>query len=161
MRGRRILAPASSTVSALDHDQNSKGGLTPSVILQVDIPGDLSSSFYQGNVCVVVNDTVFSSSSPFRHAASIRGVVASKPIALLYTDGGPDHRLTYESVKMSLIGLFLATDLDMLVACRCCPGQSWTNPVERVMSLLNLALQNAALERNTCSEQIEGKYFEM
>ena len=35
----------------------------------------------------------------------------------------------------------------MLVAVRTCPTQSWVNPAERCMSILNLALQNVALER--------------
>ena len=61
-------------------------------------------------------------------------------MALIYTDGGPDHRFTYESVKMSLIVVFRATNLDLLVPARCASGQSWINPVERIMSLINLAL---------------------
>ena len=159
VRGRRILAPAASTVAALDHDLNSRGGITPSVILETEIPDDPTTSFCQGQVHVIVNDSVFEASTPFRHAASIRDIVATNPISLIYSDGGPDHRLTYESVKMSLTALFIATDLDMLVACRCCPGQSWMNPVERIMSLLNLGLQNVSLERDACSEEIEGKVF--
>ena len=37
----------------------------------------------------------------------------------------------------------------MLIAVRTCPTQSWVNPAERCMYLLNLALQNTALERET------------
>ena len=46
------------------------------------------------------------------------------------------------------ICLFLQLNLDMLIALQCCPSQSLVNPAERVMSLLNLALQNCALERD-------------
>ncbi len=33
---------------------------------------------------------------------------------LFYTDGGPDHNVTFISVQLSLIALFLQHDLDML-----------------------------------------------
>ena len=36
----------------------------------------------------------------------------------------------------------------MLIACRTAPGQSFIYPVERIMSLLNLALNEVALERS-------------
>ena len=38
---------------------------------------------------------------------------------------------------------------------RCAPGQSWTNPAERVMSILNLSLQNCAIGRESCSDDVE------
>ncbi len=62
------------------------------------------------------------------------------PILLLYTDGGPDHRLTYVSVQVSLICIFLALDLDFLCAVRTPPYHSWKNPAERIMSILNMGL---------------------
>ncbi len=69
------------------------------------------------------------------------------PAKPIFSDGGPDHRITFPSVKFALIKLFQALDLDMLVAVRTCPYQSWTNLAERVMSTLHLALQNVALAR--------------
>ena len=63
----------------------------------------------------------------------------------LYTEGGPDHRLTYLSVQLSLISLFLKLDLDLLCACRTAPFHSWRNPVERTMSILNLGFQSIGL----------------
>lgn len=33
------------------------------------------------------------------------GVTAIAPILLIYSDRGPDHRITYESVNLSLIVL--------------------------------------------------------
>ena len=59
----------------------------------------------------------------------------------LYTDGGPDHRLTYLSVQLSLISLFLKLDLALLCACRSALFHSWRNPVEWTMSILNLGFQ--------------------
>ena len=69
-----------------------------------------------------------------------------KPILKRYTDGGPDHRTTYKSVKVAALAEFIALDLDMIVCARTAPCGSYVNPAERCMSLLNLALQNVALE---------------
>ena len=43
----------------------------------------------------------------------------------------------------------------MLVAARTAPGHSFVNPVERIMSLLNIALYGVAIERSKMSEQFE------
>ncbi|PKB93648.1 hypothetical protein RhiirA5_387116, partial [Rhizophagus irregularis] len=76
----------------------------------------------------------------------------NKPkILLLYTDGGPDHRCTYGSVQISLIALFLKGNFDFLAAVRTAPYHSWANPAERIMSILNLALQGVALKREDMS----------
>lgn len=48
-----------------------------------------------------------------------------KPLIMLVSDGGPDHRVTFHSVQVSLISVFK-------------PLESSVNPVERFMSLLNL-----------------------
>jgi len=42
---------------------------------------------------------------------------------------------------------FLRGDFDLLIAARTAPQQSWTNPVERIMSILNLGLQGVAIVR--------------
>ena len=60
-----------------------------------------------------------------------------------------------EGVKCASISLFRELDLDLLVIARCAPGNSWVNLAERIMSLLNLGLQNCALERGTD----DGKFF--
>ena len=78
-----------------------------------------------------------------------------KPYLLMYTDGGPDHRTTYGSVKLSLIVLFKLLDLDILIAARTAPGNSWANPAERIMSLMNLAYQNVAIYRTEMSSYHE------
>ena len=74
----------------------------------------------------------------------------------MVSDGGPDHRLTYLSVKVAMIALFKSLDLDMLIAIRTCPYQSWSNLAERVMSTLNLALQNVSLARAAMDPELEG-----
>src|SRR2546429_9200915 len=69
------------------------------------------------------------------------------PFLLIYTDGGPDHRVNYLRVQLSLISLFVSLDLDLLVAVRTPPGHSWKNLVECIMSILNLGLQCIGLLR--------------
>lgn len=148
MRGKKSLTPTGTELLALDHDMNVSS-LTPSVVLRCDIPTEVDHSFVQGHVTVTVNDSVFLSSSPWRHTATFAKLLKDMPqkTLLLFTDGGTDHRNTLESVRLSLICLFVDLNLDMLVAGRCAPGQSFTNPAERIMSILNLGLQNCSLER--------------
>lgn len=131
-----------------DHDF-SRGSLIPSVTMRIDIPDSSSESFYSGQVHVALKDAVFQASNPFRHAAEFSNVVGEgcPPIAILYTDGGPDHRCNYLSVMYSMISLFLSHDLDCLILARNAPGHSWRNPAERIMSLLNLGLQTVGVMR--------------
>lgn len=42
--------------------------------------------------------------------------------------------------------------MDFLVAGRTAPRHSWLNPAERIMSILNIALQNVALMQESRSE---------
>ncbi|XP_071122564.1 uncharacterized protein [Mytilus edulis] len=159
VRGKKSLVPTGSTLSALDHDVSSKGSITPSVSLNVQIPEEKGGSFYQGKVNVTYKDSIFQASSPWRHAAEMqRNLLFAEevsPVLMLFSDGGPDHRITYHSVKLSLIILFKNLDLDILIAGRTAPGHSWINPVERIMSTLNIALQNAALARSECTSDME------
>ncbi|CAC5400127.1 unnamed protein product [Mytilus coruscus] len=72
-----------------------------------------------------------------------------------FTDGGTDQRHTLEAVRCASICIFYELNLDMMILARCAPGQSWTNPAERIMSILNLALQNCALERPSGDDDTE------
>lgn len=162
VRGRQSISVASSQLVALDHDM-TKASLTPSVVLECAIPDTVEKSFVRGKVTTVVNDSVFQTSSPFRHAAILKSIVEqrlsqdleSPKILFKYTDGGTDQRNTLESVKLACIALFLELKLDMLIAVRCAPGQSFLNPAERIMSILNYGLQNCATERQLLDEPTE------
>ena len=160
----RSLAPVSGLIlSALDYDFHL-AGIIPSVVFVFDVPSSPLDSFFNGNVFVTSKQKIFEPSSPFRHGAEFLRILEDHlyrqaelrgKVLLLYTDGGPDHRLTYGSVQISLLCLFLRLNLDMLIAVRTAPGNSWTNLAERVMPVLNLALQNVALERSRMSPQME------
>ena len=73
-------------------------------------------------------------------------VKCSEQILLLCTGGDGEHNVSKISVQISLICLFLRLDLDYLIAMRKWPTQIWVNPAERVMCILNYALQHCALE---------------
>ena len=138
----------------------TKGSITPSVCLKIDIPDTIENSFYKGKVTVTYKDSVFQPSTPFRHGIEIQRILENgdgdvPPVLIIYSDGGPDHRITYHSVKLALIVLFKILDLDLLIVGRTAPGHSWLNPSERIMSVLNLAFQNVALMRDECTVEME------
>jgi len=159
-RGRRIPVRHDENLAVGDHDF-TKFGLVPSVVLINDLPEEISESWYNGQVYIGLKDTAFEPSSPLRHACELclilQSVSLSKSVLFIYSDGGPDHRLTYVSVQLSLICLFLKLDLDYLCAGRTAPDHSWRNPVERIMSILNLGLQCVGLAREEMPEEYESE----
>jgi hypothetical protein len=136
----------------------------------VDIPDNARGSFYRGDLHITLKDKVFQPSNPLRHSAETLNIVraesddevnSNRPILLRYTDGGPDHRTTYTSVQLASILEFISLDLDMFVACRTAPHQSYNNPAERSMSLLNLGLQNVSLSRSEMETGYESQMKSM
>ena len=87
-----------------DHDF-TKFGLVPSCILAIDLPEEISDSWYCGRVIVSLKETVFEPSSPFRHACELHQVLKSlsldKRVLFVCSDGGPDHWLNYVTVQLS------------------------------------------------------------
>ena len=159
VRGKKSIAPSTTTLAAKDHDM-SMSSVTPSVVLQCEVPDDATKSFVRGTVTTVVNDSVFQMSSPFRHAAALIKVMQQSQgkdakILMKFTDGGTDQRNTLEAVKCASICIFYELNLDMVILARCAPGHSWMNPAERVMSILNIGLQNCALQRMESDEGTE------
>ena len=158
----RSLALSASTLAALDHDFHIHG-IVPSVAFFVNIPESENDSFFQGKPFVTLKDKVTQASHALRHSAELASITRSdyskdglsQPLMILVSDGGPDHRLKFLSVQVALICLFMAIDLDFLVCVRTCPYQSWQNMAERVMSTLNLALQNMSLCRKEMSPESE------
>ena len=149
VRGKLTLAPTTTTISAASHDLHHKASLTSSVYMNCAIPESTDKSFYRGKVTVIGKDSVTQQSNPLRHACALVkaiGKLETKPSVLLkLSGGGADHCCNLEYAKSSAICIFKELDLDFYVAARCAPGQSWTNPAERVMSLLNIGLQNCAV----------------
>ncbi len=159
-RGKQVLVSKDKKLVVADHDF-TRLSLTPSVAMVIDVPESIEKSFYRGRVFVLLKENAFQPSSPRRHMAELKkilqGLAPVKPVLLLYTDGGPDHRLTYLSVQLSLIALWLNLDLDFLCAVRTPPQHSWKNPVERIMSVINLALQGVGIMREEVPHENELK----
>ena len=111
------------------------------------------------SVFIGIKDLTFEPSLPFRHHTELVSVLKQisfdKPVLFMYTDRGPDHRLTYISVQLSLICLFLNLNLDYLCVGRIAPYHSWRNPVERIMSIINLGLKCVGLARSKLSHECE------
>ena len=138
--GRRVLV---ETFEVSDHDF-CKFSIIQSVSFVLDIPEEFVQSWYRGTIHIGYKDAVFEPSSALRHVTELHSIIhkqTSNPMLFSYTDGRPDHRLTYLSVQLSLIALFRKLDLDLLVAGRTAPCHSWKNPMERIMSIVNLGLQ--------------------
>ena len=76
---------------------------------------------------------------------------------LAFTDGGPDHNISFLNVMISWLEYVIMGKCDFLIVARTSPTQSWTNLVERLMSVLNLALSNCALSQDLMSDEIEKK----
>lgn len=157
-RGRQVIVPTQAHLQACDHDF-TKFGIVPSVVLLVDIPEEICGSWYHGSVKLLFKDSAFEPSSPVRHCAELHNILMThspeKPVLFLYTDGGPDHRVTYTSVKLSLIALFKKMDLDYLCATRTASHHSYRNPVERIMSIVNIGLQAIAIARAEMPQEME------
>ena len=109
-----------------------------------------------------LKEAAFEASSPMRHAVELGKILShhvdpEKSVLFIYSDGGPDHRVSYISVQLALISLFLKFNLDYLCAARTAPSHSWSNPVERIMSTLNLGLQCVGLMREKMDSTFEAE----
>ena len=115
-----------------------------------------------GVVHVFLKDSIFQASSPTRHTAElgmlIKQLYPSAAALILFTDGGPDHNNKQTSVRLGLFALFLELNMDTMVAMRTAPTQSWVNPVERAMSVLNLRLQGVVLAREEMDKEYEKEF---
>jgi len=59
---------------------------------------------------VVLKDNISQPSSPIRHATELIRILEKEdhnPILIPVSDGGPDHRIIFPSVKLSLIALLI------------------------------------------------------
>lgn len=112
-------------------------------------------------VFVGIKNAVFEKSTALRSLAELLSLVekdpeGAPPFLFALTDGGPEHRSTYASFWVALAALFVGADFDYVCFVRTCPGQSWMNFVERMMSLLNIALSGVAVMRDAIDNDPEG-----
>ena len=145
-RGEQVLVAQGTSLEAADHDHASNT-LIPTVLWSHEIPNNIENSWYRGVPYVYLKLAATEPSSALRNAAEVKRLMISKfgennilPIVILYTDGGPEHRNIFPSVKIAMIALQQALNADLLVALRTALGHSFGNPVEKVNCILNFGL---------------------
>lgn len=80
---------------------------------------------------------------------------ANLQVLVIQTDGGPDRNNQFVAVYLAYLALALVLNCKVLILKRTAPGQSYVNPVERIMSVINLCLCGLALERLRCRDETE------
>lgn len=118
--GKRLIVSLDHKFVVADHD-HTKCSIVSSMAMVCNIPQSIDESFNGGLVFVGIKDCIFEPSSPVRHVTELNSILintcsSNNPIFLIYSDGGPDHRLTYLIVQISYICLFLTRDLDLKLA---------------------------------------------
>ena len=111
-----------------------------------------------GKAHVWLKETIFEPSNPIRHVTelfSLRKNAIPNGVEMIYTDGGPDHNISFLNFNIAWLAYFLLSRCDTLIVGRSTPTQSWTNQSERVMSVLNMAMENCALGRELMDEDFE------
>ena len=124
-------------------------------MLSHDIPDEVNQSWYRGVPYVFLKLTATEPSSAIRNSAEIKDILIHRyrtkenipPIILIYTDGGPEHRTNFLSVKIAAIALQKSLNADMVLALRTAPGHSFRNPPERVNCILNIGLYGIGVMR--------------
>ena len=167
---KRGIVADNSTLVACDHDYNS-ANITPAVTLFMNKPRNPKDAFYiggesgNGRIQVTLRDTVFHASDVLDHMAQLCNSIFVEVDKAIYnfatidniknlyplkvshqSDGGPDRNLTFLRTKLALFAAYKLLNLDILIATRCAPGQSYLNVAERTMSLLNIGLQHVAIK---------------
>lgn len=139
------------TMRAIDHDAGStKVRFIPSVFLKQQIPNRLDGSWLRGQVYVTLKNNIFEPSEANKTLAEIKECLTDcEPNVWLHSDGGGEHHVGHPSVIAAAICMFrrMHTRVDRLIKTRGCPYHSYMHEVERVMSILNLALYGVAMER--------------
>jgi len=133
--GKKVIVSLQKEICVGDNDF-TKFSLISSVAFIIDIPVAIDESWYDGEVYIGLKDAVYEPSSPLQHLTELYSIlvtrIGKRKALFIYTDGGADHCLTFVSVQLALVALFI--NLNFICAGRTCPYHSWRNPVERIMS---------------------------
>lgn len=153
-RRQRLAIQSGVELNSCDHDHTVQH-LTPSVSIKMNAPSNAASpDWYGGLPTVILKDSIFEPSHAFRHITEIDPILADDPNPFLFgiTDGGPDHNTLGVRNQLALITLFLKGKYDYLCFVRTPPHYSTLNPTERLMCVINLALNGVALCRESVGE---------
>ena len=152
-RGKQVIVGRNEVFWVADHDF-AKLSLIPTTILINEVPSTVDGSWYRGTLYVGVKVTALQSSTALRNAMEISDCLILKygskeavpPVLIVYSDGGPEHRTTFLSVKIAMIAL------SKLLLSRTTPGHSWANPAEKINYILNLGLYGIGAMRTESSD---------
>ena len=114
--------------------------------------------FFPSKAHVWLKDAIIQPSGPIRHATellSFRKNARPNGVEMIYTDDRPDHNIHFLNVQIAWLAYFILSRCDALIVGRTSPTQSWMNPDERVMLVLNMTMQNCALGRELMDEDFE------
>ncbi len=158
-RGKKVVINRDTTFEVADHNY-TKTGIIPSVVMICNIPESINGDFYVGKVHIRLKDPIFQPSSLLHHVIELYHIFlkeefTDKPILCLYMDGKPDHHCTYTRIQLSYICLFLALDLDYLIAVRTPSQHSWKNSIKCIISILNLGLQSVDLMQTKMNDKLK------
>ncbi|GBC39118.1 hypothetical protein GLOIN_2v1788400 [Rhizophagus irregularis DAOM 181602=DAOM 197198] len=153
VRNKKSLVPQNVDLTSSDHDY-TKLSLTPSVTLFIDIPESINESFYHGQVYVSYKDTTFQPSTAIQHATEIYNNIKKQhqenlPEMLLLS---PNRHHLHDYAN---VGNTYTLMVVLIIDVRTAPYHSWMNPAERVMSILNLALQGVTLQHDKMDDILE------
>ena len=118
----------------------------------------LTAYLFPGKAHVLLKDAIFQPLGPIHHATellTLRKNARPNGVEMIYTNGGPDHNINFLNVQIARLAYFILSRFDTLIVGRTTPTQSWTNPGDRVMSVLNLEMHNYTLGRELMDEDFE------
>ena len=152
--GRRVLDGKNEVFQVANHEFSNLS-LIPTVTLINHINESFEDSWYRGELNVLLKITAISPSSALKNAREVGDVSIVKygsveqipPALIMYTDGGPEHRTTFLSVKITIIALQKFLNLDHILVARTAPGHSYRNPTEKINCILNLGLYGIGIVR--------------
>jgi hypothetical protein len=73
----------------------------------------------------------------------------------MFTNRGTYRNYKHLIVQTALLAMFLLGGMDTMIVLRAAPQQSWTNPTERAILVLNLGLQGCSLARTAMEDKFE------
>ena len=124
----------------------------PSILLRVVIPYEENGSFYYGHVYFSLRNSLFDVTNTITKMMLLIDLVRSdKPkiqsMLVYLSDDGDDHNVTHLYVQCGIILVCLLLKIYNAICFSTIPGYSWSNMVEIVILILNLALQGLSLAR--------------
>lgn len=143
---------------AADHDFNINCKITPTVVLEVEIPERADGNFHNGQLSVNAHDSCLDRSSVERHCEVLFEMykdVEDLLIMVKENDGASDGNYNHPRVLAYHIALARALGIGVFVMAKGCPYHSWRNMVEMFMSSLSLLLAGSNITRKTMTPQFE------